>query len=143
MILIEMHSPYFNKPKDKWPEITESLIAKHPLDENEIVEFVLTAWENIFFSTFGKHKLRIGVHIFPKPQIMGALLHELIPAEISANYPKEWRGEISADEKDIVYIPNDFYSIELKTSSNPSKIFGNRSFAQKSSKEKKAKMDIT
>jgi len=38
-----------------------------------------------------------------------------------------------------VYIPNDNYSTEVKTSSNPSHIYGNRSYAQASTKGKKAK----
>lgn len=71
--------------------------------------------------------------------MIGALLHELIPAELSAAYPSKWRSEKSSGDKDIVYIPNDFYSIELKTSSNPSKIFGNRSYAQQPSQGKKGK----
>ena len=58
---------------------------------------------------------------------------------MSATYPKEWRGEKTAGDKDLVYIPNDEYSIELKTSSNPTRIFGNRSYAQKPSEGKKGK----
>jgi len=38
-----------------------------------------------------------------------------------------------------VYIPDDNYSIEVKTSSNPKHIYGNRSYAQSTSKGKKAK----
>lgn len=70
---------------------------------------------------------------------MGFFLHELIPLELAARYPKQWRGEEKASEKDIVYIPNDRYSIEVKTSSNPSHIFGNRSYAQETAKGKKEK----
>jgi hypothetical protein len=62
---------------------------------------------------------RIGRDIFPKPQIMGFLLHELIPLELKAKYPDLWRGDISRSDKDIVYIPDDFFSIEVKTSSDP------------------------
>lgn len=70
---------------------------------------------------------------------MGALLHELIPLEVAARYPTEWRGEISADDKDIVYIPDDGFSIELKTSSHRDQIFGNRSYAQEAQNDKKSK----
>ena len=38
-----------------------------------------------------------------------------------------------------MYVPNDYYSIEVKTSSDPLHIYGNRSYAQASSKGKKAK----
>ena len=77
--------------------------------------------------------------MFPKPQIMGFFLHELIPLELAARFPKEWRGDKSSDEKDIVYIADRKYSVEIKTSSNPNRIFGNRSYAQKTTKGKKAK----
>ena len=132
-------SPYLKKDKSKWKAITEKIIKKHPLDEDKLVEMVLSAWGDIFETSIGRHNLKIGEHIFPKPQVIGALLHELIPAELAASSPKEWRGEITADDKDIVYIPDDFNSIELKTSSNANHIFGNRSYAQKPTVGKKGK----
>ena len=70
---------------------------------------------------------------------MGFFLHEFIPLELTSRYPKDWRGDISAAEKDIVFIPDDQFSIEVKTSSNPTRIFGNRSYAQKSITSKKGK----
>jgi hypothetical protein len=70
---------------------------------------------------------------------MGFLLHELIPLELAARHSSVWRGETSSDDKDIVYIPDSSYSIELKTSSDPRHVYGNRSYAQASSKGKKAK----
>ncbi|MFM6220227.1 MAG: ScaI family restriction endonuclease, partial [Dolichospermum sp.] len=78
---------------------------------------------------------------FPSPQIIGSLLHELIPLELSGKYPQLWRREKDTTEKDLVYIPNDNFSIEIKTSSSPRNIFGNRSYAQKSTtgKTKKSK----
>lgn len=132
-------SPYAGKDKSEWKSITNALIERHPLNEKSLVNMVLLAWENIFNTSIGKNNLKIGTHIFPKPQVIGALMHELIPAEMAATYPSDWRGEQDANDKDIVYIPDDFYSIELKTSSNPSKIFGNRSYAQKPSQGKKGK----
>lgn len=132
-------SPYLGYNKNDWAEITENLIERHPLGLDELQEVVLVAWENIFQTSIGRHNLKIGQHIFPKPQVIGALLHELIPAELSATFPKEWRGEKYADDKDIVYMPNDYYSIELKTSSNANRIFGNRSYAQRPTEGKKGK----
>jgi hypothetical protein len=70
---------------------------------------------------------------------MGFLLHELIPLEFAARYPEKWRGEKACGEKDLVYIPNPRYSIEIKTSSDPRHIYGNRSYAQKPSASKKGK----
>ncbi|HCE1391080.1 TPA: ScaI family restriction endonuclease [Vibrio parahaemolyticus] len=130
-------SPYQGANKNEWEQITQRLIDEHPISESELVDVVLTAWGNIFSSTFGSHQ--IGSTIFPKPQIIGAILHELIPAELAARYPDEFRGEDSADDKDIVCMIDDFFSIELKTSSNPTKIFANRSYAQKPTTGKKSK----
>lgn len=137
--MINTKSPYYLANKTDWADITDRLIQAHPLKEAEIVHFCLSAWDSLFTSSLGKHHLKIGQHIFPKPQIIGALLHELIPAEIVASNPKSWRQEINKGDKDIVYIPNDQFSIELKTSSNPTQIFGNRSYAQVSSTTSKSK----
>lgn len=78
---------------------------------------------------------------FPKPQILGFFLHELIPLKLKERYPKTWRGDETAPEKDVVYIPENFYSFEVKTSSHKSKIFGNRSYAQEGAEESKKKKD--
>ena len=134
-----MASPYNGFIPDRWADVTRKLIDDHPLDPAEITEVVLLAWDSIFSSKMGTKGFRIGKEIFPKPQIMGFFLHELIPLDLSARYPEEWRGDKDASDKDIVYIPNNNYSIEVKTSSNPSHIYGNRSYAQASTKGKKAK----
>ena len=58
---------------------------------------------------------------------------------MAAKNPNLWRIEKEASDKDIVHIPDDYYSIEIKTSSNPKHIFGNRSYAQDTQKGKKSK----
>lgn len=133
----QITSIYATVSPDKWIEITKELLARHPLKPKEIVDVVLTSWTDIFKSKIGRGK--IGQDIFPKPQIMGFLLHELIPLELAARYPKLWRGEKTSADKDIVCVRNEIYSIEVKTSSNPKKIFGNRSFSQETSSTKKSK----
>jgi len=134
-----MSSPYAGVPSGQWLEITRQLVAKHPLTTDEIVQVVLGSWDAIFDSRMGSKGFRISVDIFPKPQIMGFLLHELIPLELQARHPDHWCGERSGEDKDLVYIPDNFFSIEVKTSSNPSHIFGNRSYAQQTTENKKAK----
>ncbi len=134
-----MVSPYAGVPQDKWLEITRHLVDDHPLDSAEIVDVVLASWKSIFVSRIGTRGFHIGKEILPKPQIIGFLLHELIPLELSARYPKDWRGDKAANEKDLVYVPNDRFSIEVKTSSNVKHIFGNRSYAQGTAKDKKTK----
>ena len=132
-------SPYSNHTKNNWYSVTEDLINKHPLKEDDMVDIVLSAWNDIFETSIGKNGFKIGIDIFPKPQVVGALMHELIPAEISARFPRIWRGEEKAEDKDIVHIPDDRFSIELKTSSNKNSIFGNRSYAQAPTTSKKGK----
>ena len=70
---------------------------------------------------------------------MGFLLHELIPLELESRLPGKWKIDQDKKDKDCVCIINDYYSFEIKTSSNASKIFGNRSYAQKTSNSRKAK----
>lgn len=134
-----MTSPYSGRPVEEWLDITNQLIAEHPLSEEQIVAYCLAAWDDIYCSKIGRHGFQIGEDIFVRPQIIGALLHELIPAEFVANNPGLWQREQRVDDKDIVFVPNNFYSIELKTSSDASKIFGNRSYAQAPTESKKSK----
>jgi hypothetical protein len=42
-------------------------------------------------------------------------------------------------EKDLVYVADDTFSIEVKSSSSVGRIYGNRSYAQHSNKTKKSK----
>lgn len=100
------------------------------MDGPTLVEAVLESWEDIFRSQIGFAK--IGRDIFPTPQIMGFLLHELVPARIGHLYP-EWRKDESSTEKDLVNLNNPLLSIEIKTSSNPTKVFGNRSYGVETS----------
>lgn len=132
-------SPYRSLRPSQWLAQTNKLIAKHPLKSAELVEVVLTCWEDIFRSSFGDARYRIGRDIKPKPQVMGFFLHEFLQLEIPRRYPGEWRGEVTASDKDLVYIPEPHCSIEIKTSSHSDKIFGNRSYAQKSESAKKSK----
>ena len=133
-----MASPYVDLPPHEWLGATEALVADHPLDAGEIVEVVLSSWAAIFESRLAG-KFIIGRDIFPKPQIMGFLLHELVPLELSSRYPGIWRPEKLKNDKDIVYVPDDRMSVEIKTSSSAGSIFGNRSYAQETQGEGKTK----
>lgn len=132
-------SPYESTNPENWGEITPKLIKDHPLSTNDLIEVTLGGWNAIFESTIGPRGFTIGTHIFPKPQIMAFLLHELIPLELAAKFPKEWRGDRSGDEKDLVCLTDDRFSIEVKTSSSVNGIYGNRSYAQQGSSQKKSK----
>ena len=130
---------YDGEPEDNWLEITRALIAKHPLEPDEIVDVVKLCWTDIFDSSIGRRGLRIGADIFPTPQIMATLLHELVPAEFQHRYPEQWRRDATGGDKDLVYVPDSAFSAEIKCSSSMNSIFGNRSYAQRHSASKKAR----
>jgi len=134
----QQNSPYFGYAPTTWPSITRSLLASQPLSGPALVKAVLDSWQAIFESRLGSG-FHIGREIKPNPQIMGFLLHALIPLELAKSQP-QWRAELTAQDKDLVYKPDDTYSVEIKTSSHPSQIFGNRSFGvDNPGKGKKAK----
>lgn len=136
-----MQSPYNGLLPQAWETKTRELIQQHPLNPNELYGIVIQVWQEIFNSSFTSRGYRIGVDLFPSPQIMGFFLHELIPLELKSRYPNLWRRDENATEKDIVYIPNNFFSIEIKTSSSTRSTYGNRSYAQKSQTGLTAKKD--
>jgi hypothetical protein len=132
-------SPYFGvEDENERLTITRNLIAAHPLSGPDVTVTVLTSWDSIFESRLGSG-FHIGREIRPAPQIMGFLLHALIPLEL-AKHHDGWRAELDARDKDLVYIPDERYSIEIKTSSHDRQIFGNRSFGvENPGRGKKAK----
>ena len=136
-----MQSPYTGLPVQYWEWKTRELIEQHPLDPQEIYDVVIQVWSEIFQSSITSRGYKIGIDLFPTPQIMGFFLHELIPLELASRYPGIWRRDRSAIEKDIVYIPNQEFSIEIKTSSSSRNTYGNRSYAQQSATGLKAKKD--
>src|SRR5262245_15182736 len=119
---LAMQSPYDGKSVDEWAAITRSLLNSHPLKPlttTELVDTVLLAWKLICQDTVIGGKIRLGVDLFPKPQILGELLHEVIPYLLQQAHPKEWRPDIAKDEKDMVYLPDkERFSTEIKTSSS-------------------------
>lgn len=134
-----MISSYEGLSVQEWAARTRQLIREHPLDVNEIYEVVLQVWSDIFESGIGSKPFKIGTDLFPRPQIMGFFLHELIPLELAQRHPGIWRREQESGEKDVVYIPDNSFSFEIKTSSSSGSIYGNRSFAQIGATTKKSK----
>lgn len=122
------HSPYHGLEAGAFVERTRVLIDEYPIKPDELVGVVLASWDQLFESSIGG--FRIGADIFPSPQAMGSLLHELIPLNLSRGRADQWRRERNSGEKDIVCLFDDRFSCEIKTSSSSAQIFGNRSFAQ-------------
>ena len=61
---------------------------------------------------------------------MSFLLHELVAQYFSLKHPGLYKVGLEKDEKDIHCLKDTKYSIEIKASSDPKKIFANRSYAQ-------------
>lgn len=127
-----MPSPYEGHPESQWSEITRKLVEDYPLDVNDIVDAVLEAWQGILNTSIAG-ELQIGIDIMPNPQIMGNYLHELIPIILERKFPGQWSRDIRKDDKDLVYLPNRYYSAEIKTSSSANNIYGNASYGQEDS----------
>ncbi|MEZ5671296.1 MAG: ScaI family restriction endonuclease [Thiotrichaceae bacterium] len=107
------------------------------LKSEQIVKIILEVWDWIFESKVGC--FCIGQDIFPSPQIMSFLLHELIALKLAQDFPTLWKKGVASNEKDLVCLTNDRFSIEIKASSDKKHIFGNRSYAQPSSSNRKSK----
>ncbi len=129
---------YENLPIEQWKEKTTQLVNEHPLKKEEIVDAVLTSWNKIFETYIG-NELKIGRDIKPGPQILGNYLHELIPIYFEKKYNGEWQKDKTKMDKNLVCTYNNFYSIEIKTSSSKKDIFGNRSYAIQAEAEKTKK----
>ena len=134
-----MTSPYEGLATEDWAAKTRELIERHPLNPDEIYEVVIQVWREIFESNLTSKNYKIGVDLFPRPQIMGYFLHELIPLELTRRYPEVWRREETATEKDLVCLLDDSFSIEIKTSSSKSSTYGNRSYTQESTTGREGK----
>lgn len=124
-------TPYNQSDSTDWQKVTDSLVAYHPLDVKEIVDVVLMSWDDIFNSKIGS--FNIGKEIFPTPQIMSFLLHELVAHYLSIKYKDLYRVGVAKNEKDIHHLKDKSLSVEIKASSHPNQIFGNRSYAQPNS----------
>ena len=122
-----MTSPFAGRDFSEWGTVTERLVAEHPLSHEAIVESVFAAWAEIFQSTLGS--LRIGRDIFPQAVPMGFFLHELIPVEVAQRH-EGWKRGTAKGEKDLLCTFDGRFSVEIKTSSHKSNVFGNRSYAQ-------------
>jgi hypothetical protein len=127
-----MYSPYQGRPESTWANITQQLVNEYPLSFDDIIDAVLKAWDGILMTKIAG-ELQIGVDFLPSPQIMGSYLHELIPIMLERKFPGVWSRDKNKGDKDLVYLPNNYFSTEIKTSSNPNNIFGNASYGQEDS----------
>lgn len=127
--------PYAEVPQSGWKAITEELVAKHPL-VSTLPELCLQTWESILNTKINTYlNLRVG-DMGISPQAVSNLIHDILPEHVVRRDGK-WKKGSETHEKDLVYLPDDKYSFELKVSSSPRGIFGNRSYAQRKITTKK------
>jgi hypothetical protein len=125
-------SPYAGKPEQQWEKITQRLLARHPLKPREILDVASVAWSNLWQTTIGTSQAVVRLSELAVPaQVVGYFFEVLFARELETRFPGQWRGQRTKDEKDLVYVPNGRFSVELKTSGQMGfKIFGNRSHGQ-------------
>ena len=127
-----MPSPYNNLNEEEWLAKTQDLVDQHPLDFETIRRVALKCWRTLWSTTIGEGGLSISLWEWDVPAtVTGYFFEKLFAKELETESPHLWRGGKSKDEKDIVYIPDDLYSIEIKSSGQLGlKVFGNRSYGQ-------------
>ena len=115
----------------------------HPLSINEIREVALACWDLLWQTRVGAGSTAILLSEIDVPStVVGYFYERLIARELQSRYPREWRGGITKEEKDLVYLPNNLYSVEVKSSGQLGlKIFGNRSYGKKSGEDRISKVE--
>jgi hypothetical protein len=125
-------SPYSGRPESSWLAITQDLVRRHPLKPDVLLEAAITTWGTLWQSTVGTGPLSVRLADLRVPAtIVGYFFEVLLARELERRDPL-WRGNQSKEEKDLVYIPDPGFSVEIKTSGQSGfKIYGNRSYGQK------------
>lgn len=129
-----MVSPYAGLSQEHWLNKTQELVSTHPLTLEMIRETAIQCWQVLWQTTVGEGELAIRLYDLDVPApVVGYFFERLFAKNLEIKAPQLWRGGRGKDEKDIIYIPDNFYSIEIKTSGQLGlKIFGNRSYGQES-----------
>lgn len=131
--------PYEGIEEQHWENVTVDLINKFPIPMDVIKEIVLDSWNEIFTITNSSHDFAIGKTIFPKPQILGFFLEEIITQKIHRLDPETWVPDPTGYSKDLENVVAPEFSVEIKTSSSLKNIYGNRSYGQRGFSAKESK----
>lgn len=134
-------SPYAGKEISEWQDITLKLIEDSPFTLDLIREIAIESW-GVLWKTrigYGDSSIRFVELEVPAP-VVGYFFEKLFVMVLKKTNPTSWRRAQTKDEKDIVYIPNPNYSVEMKASGQlGTKIYGNRSYGQKVQNESQVK----
>lgn len=132
-----MASPYFDLDISDWQQKTQELISEHPLEIADITDAALSSWETLWLTKIGQGEMALPLSDLNAPAtVIGYFFEKLFARQLSIRQPESWRGGTSKSEKDLVCLIDPAYSIEVKTSGQlGTKIFGNRSYNQKSTSD--------
>jgi ScaI restriction endonuclease len=126
-------SPYEGKPEKAWHDITKRLLSLHPLKSEELLAVSKVVWQELWETTVGTGSAAVRLADLKVPAtVVGYFFEVLFCKEMEIRYPGKWRANKTGDEKDLVCVPKQEYSIEIKTSGQlGTRIYGNRSYGQK------------
>ncbi|MDD1427518.1 ScaI family restriction endonuclease [Dolichospermum sp. ST_sed9] len=127
-----MVSPNFGIDENNWAETTKQLITEHPLKADVIRDVSLVSWNLLWQTKIGEGDTSLSLaEIDPPAIVVGYFFEKLFVKELQRRHKEQWRGTQSKDEKDVVSLVANKYSMEIKTSGQlNTKIFGNRSYGQ-------------
>lgn len=137
-----MSSPYFGRAVAEWPSITRDLLNAHPLTLEQILTAALVSWERLWSTRVGDADLGFPFSdVNPPATVVGYFFEKIFAKELAARLPGMWRGG-EGSEKDLHCITNEAMSVEMKASGQLGyKIYGNRSYGQKTENVEAAKKD--
>lgn len=124
---------------------TEELVENHKLSPY-IERICRNAWHSILNGKFNKELNKTIRYMRISPQAIGALLHDIVSEYVSKYIEngeiKGFRRGDGKEEKDIVCEYDDYFSFEIKTSSQR-KVYGNRSFSKSEKGKEKSGYYLT
>lgn len=126
-----MESPFQDQPVERWEDIRNNLIEKHPLSLDEIRDLVLNSWEKLLQTRIGPpyDDILVFRDVDLPAQVVSNFLEVILSRELNKIDDRWRRG--SSSEKDLIFEPDEFFSTEMKCSGQGGvKVFGNRSYAQ-------------
>ncbi len=120
-----MKSPYAGKDKLEWKSITEVLVENHPLNKQDIHDIAVKSWSLLWETKIGKiiSVREAGL----SAQVIGNFFQKIFTHQLENKFKDDWRGDSYKKDKDLVYIKDINFSVEMKSSGQPGyELYGNR-----------------
>jgi hypothetical protein len=138
-----MTSPYAGQSIENWRGITAGLVRQHPLGSDEILDATQVAWNALWATTIGKGAASVPLLDIALPAtVVGYFFEVLLGRELARRYPGQWQQGNAGDQKDLHFVEDPRFSIEVKASGQRGvQIYGNRSYGQEVQNLARAKKD--